>query len=156
MASDLLPADLVIRPATPDDAAALAALRWRWAVPDRPPREDELDEFTRELRRWMAERRDRSVCTVAVLGGELVGMAWLAVFERAPNPGDIVRRSGDVQSVFVLPEHQGRGIGRRLMDAVCATADELGVRKLTLDARDQAVPFYERLGFAARSSLMQR
>ncbi|MFD2023989.1 GNAT family N-acetyltransferase [Promicromonospora aerolata] len=151
-----MPTDLVIRTATPDDARALSALRWRWAVPDRPPSAAEAQEFAGALRQWMEERGDRSVCTIAVLDAELVGMAWLAVFERAPNPGDLVRRSGDVQSVFVLPEHQGRGIGRRLMEAVCATADALGVRKLTLDARETAVPFYERLGFSARNTLMQR
>ncbi|MEU4361210.1 GNAT family N-acetyltransferase [Promicromonospora sp. NPDC023987] len=148
--------DLVVRSATPDDAPALAALRWRWAVPDRTPRDDEALEFARALRRWMEERGERSVCQIAVLEGELVGMAWLAVFERAPNPGDLVRRSGDVQSVFVLPEHQGSGIGRLLMEAICAAADSLGVRKLTLDARDAAVPFYERLGFSLRNGLMQR
>ncbi|GAA4690332.1 L-amino acid N-acyltransferase YncA [Promicromonospora umidemergens] len=149
-------ADLLVRAATPDDAPALAALRWRWAVPDRTPSDDEAREFAGALRRWMEERGERSVCQIAVLDGDLVGMAWLAVFERAPNPGDLVRRSGDVQSVFVLPEHQGSGIGRRLMEAICAAADGLGVRKLTLDARDSAVPFYERLGFSARNGLMQR
>jgi GNAT superfamily N-acetyltransferase len=148
--------DLVVRSATPEDAPALAALRWRWAVPDRAPDEGEAREFAGALRRWMVERGERSVCQVAVLDGELVGMVWLAVFDRAPNPGDLVRRSGDVQSVFVLPEHQGSGIGRRLMEAICTAADSLGVRKLTLDARDAAVPFYERLGFSARNGLMQR
>lgn len=148
--------DLVVRSATPDDAPALAALRWRWAVPDRTPRDAEALEFAEALRRWMEEHGERSVCQIAVLEGEPVGMAWLAVFERAPNPGDLVRRSGDVQSVFVLPEHQGSGIGRRLMEAICAAADSLGVRKLTLDARDAAVPFYERLGFSLRNGLMQR
>ncbi|MFD2791994.1 GNAT family N-acetyltransferase [Promicromonospora vindobonensis] len=149
-------ADLFVRTATPDDAPALAALRWRWAVPDRTPSDDEAREFAGALRRWMDERGERSVCQIAVLDGDLVGMAWLAVFERAPNPGDLVRRSGDVQSVFVLPEHQGGGIGRLLMEAICATADSLGVRKLTLDARDAAVPFYERLGFSVHNGLMQR
>jgi GNAT superfamily N-acetyltransferase len=149
-------ADLLVRTATPDDAPALAALRWRWAAPDRTPSHDEARAFAGALRRWMEERGERSVCQIAVLDGELVGMAWLAVFERAPNPGDLVRRSGDVQSVFVLPEHQGCGIGRRLMEGVCATADSLGIRKLTLDARDAAVPFYERLGFSTHHGLMQR
>lgn len=151
-----MPSEPVIRVATPDDAPALAMLRWRWAVPDRSPSEDEAREFAGALRRWMEQRGEQSVCQVAVLEGELVGMAWLAVFERAPNPGDVVRRSGDVQSVFVLPEHQGTGIGRRLMVAVCAAADRLGVRKVTLDAREAAVPFYERLGFSTRNHLMQR
>ena len=46
-------ADLLVRPATPDDAPALAALRWLWAVPDRTPSDDEALEFAGALRRWM-------------------------------------------------------------------------------------------------------
>ncbi|MFI2364991.1 GNAT family N-acetyltransferase [Promicromonospora sp. NPDC019610] len=151
-----MPPDLVIRQATLADAPALAALRWRWAQPGRTPGPDEAREFAAALAGWMAAQRERSVCQVAELDGGLVGMAWLAVFERVPNPGDLVRRSGDVQSVFVVPEQQGRGIGRRLVESLCAVADDLGVRKLTLDSRDSVMPFYERLGFSARTTLMQR
>lgn len=151
-----MPPDLVIRAATPADAPALSALRWRWAQPGRTPGEGEAQEFAAALSRWMAEQGERSVCQVAELDGDLVGMAWLAVFDRVPNPGDLARRSGDVQSVFVLPEHQGRGIGRRLMEQLCATADRLGIRRLTLDSRESVTPFYERLGFSNQDTLMVR
>lgn len=146
----------MIRTATLADAPALSALRWRWAQPGRTPGEGEAREFAAALGRWMVAQGERSVCQVADLDGDLVGMAWLAVFERVPNPGDTVRRSGDVQSVFVVPEHQGRGVGRRLVESLCAAADDLGVRKLTVDSRDSVMPFYERLGFSARNTLMQR
>ena len=148
--------DLVIRPATLADAPALSALRWRWAQPGRTPGPDEAQDFAAALSGWMAAQGERSVCHVATLDGELVGMAWLALFDRVPNPGDAVRRSGDVQSVFVVPEHQGRGIGRRLMESLCGAADDLGVRKLTLDSRVSVMPFYERLGFSAQGGLMTR
>lgn len=151
-----MPADLVVRTATLADAPALSALRWRWAQPGRAPGEGEAREFAAALEGWMRAQGERSVCKVADLDGDLVGMAWLAVFERVPNPGDTVRRNGDVQSVFVVPEHQGRGIGRRLVESLCAAADDLGVRKLTLDSRDSVMPFYERLGFSTRTTLMQR
>ncbi|MEV0889798.1 GNAT family N-acetyltransferase [Promicromonospora sp. NPDC050262] len=151
-----MPSHLVIRTATLADAPALSALRWRWAQPSRTPGEGEAREFAAALEGWMRAQGDRSVCQVADLDGDLVGMAWLAVFERVPNPGDTVRRNGDVQSVFVVPEHQGRGIGRRLVEALCAAADDLGVRKLTLDSREAVMPFYERLGFSTRTTLMQR
>jgi GNAT superfamily N-acetyltransferase len=148
--------DLVIRPATLADAPALAALRWRWAQPGRTPGPDEAREFAAALSGWMRAQGERSVCHVATVDGALVGMAWLALFDRVPNPGDAVRRSGDVQSVFVVPEHQGRGIGRRLMESLCGAADDLGVRKLTLDSRVSVMPFYERLGFSAQGGLMTR
>ncbi|MFC5264736.1 GNAT family N-acetyltransferase [Kribbella qitaiheensis] len=146
----------VIRTATPGDLPALTALRWRWARSERVARPDELREFGSALGQWMEERGDTSVCKLADLEGELVGMAWLAVFDRVPNPGDLHRLSGDVQSVFVVPEHRGRGLGRRLMEAICQTADDLGIRKLTVDANDAALPFYDRLGFTRSRVLLQR
>ncbi|MFD6445887.1 GNAT family N-acetyltransferase [Promicromonospora sp. NPDC060204] len=151
-----MPSDLVIRQATLADAPALSALRWRWAQPGRTPGAGEAQEFAATLAGWMDAQGDRSVCQVADLDGDLVGMAWLALFDRVPNPGDAVRRSGDVQSVFVVPEHQGRGIGQRLVESLCAAADDLGVRKLTLDSRDSVMPFYERLGFTAQGTMMTR
>lgn len=140
-------ADLVVRPATLTDVPALAALRWRWARPDTPPQPGALREFTTALGDWMAQQGDSSVCQLAVLDGDLVGMATLAVYERVPNPDDLHRRSGDVQSVFVVPEHRNLGIGRKLMEAICATAAERGVRKITVDSHDGAVPFYQQFGF---------
>lgn len=149
-------AEAVIRTATPADLPALTALRWRWAHSEKVARPDELREFGSALGQWMEEQENASVCKLAVLEGRLVGMAWLAVFERVPNPGDLHRLSGDVQSVFVVPEHRGRGLGRRLMEAICETADDLGIRKLTVDANDAALPFYNRLGFIHSHLLLQR
>ncbi|TWD82650.1 ribosomal protein S18 acetylase RimI-like enzyme [Kribbella amoyensis] len=148
--------NLVVRTAQAADLPALTALRWRWARADEVASPEVLREFGADLERWMTAQGDASVCQLAVLDGALVGMAWLAVFDRVPNPGDLTRRSGDVQSVFVLPGHRGLGIGRRLMEAICATADARGVRKLTVDSREETVRFYEALGFTSTGTLLQR
>jgi GNAT superfamily N-acetyltransferase len=78
------------------------------------------------------------------------------VFDRVPNPDDLHRRSGDVQSVFVVPEHRGLGLGRRLMEAICNAADNVGIKKLTVDSSGEAVPFYEHIGFTRSHLLLQR
>jgi GNAT superfamily N-acetyltransferase len=149
-------ADIVVRTATPADISALAALRWRWALPEKTAQPDALRDFSSALEQWMTLQRELSVCKIALLDGGLVGMAWLAVFDRVPNPDDLRRRSGDVQSVFVVPEHRGLGIGRRLIKAICDAADNLGIRKLTVDSNDQAVTFYEHIGFTRSDVLLQR
>lgn len=138
---------LVVRTATMMDVSALAVLRWRWALPDAAPQPDALREFAAALEEWMVRQGDASVCKIAVLDGEFVGMATLAIFERVPNPDDLRRLSGDVQSVFVVPERRGLGIGRKLMEAICETAAERGLRKVTVDSHDGAVPFYQQFGF---------
>jgi GNAT superfamily N-acetyltransferase len=147
---------VVVRTAAAADLPALAVLRWRWARPGEPVQPDVLRDFRALLGDWMARQGEASVCKIAVLGEELVGMAWLAVFDRVPNPGDEHRLSGDVQSVFVIPEHRGLGIGRQLVEAVCRAADDLGIRKLTVDSGDEAVPFYQHLGFSRSDRLLVR
>ena len=48
----------------------------------------------------------------------------------------------------VSPAHQGRGLGRRLLDEVESDLRARGFRRLQLSARSTAVGFYEKLGYA--------
>jgi ribosomal protein S18 acetylase RimI-like enzyme len=55
-----------------------------------------------------------------------------------------------VGELAVDPHHEGRGVGRALIDAVAAHANELGLHSITLDtgaANTNARSFYQRLGF---------
>jgi len=49
--------------------------------------------------------------------------------------------------VFVLPAHRGRGVSRRLMDAVLTHPELAGLRNFLLATRD-AHGLYEKFGFA--------
>jgi GNAT superfamily N-acetyltransferase len=52
-----------------------------------------------------------------------------------------------VRTMFVAPDVQRRGIGRRLMAEVERTARDAGVTTLVVQSSVTAVPFYARLGF---------
>ncbi len=54
-----------------------------------------------------------------------------------------------IQTVFVSPDAQGRGVGRLLMQAVEATARERQVAVLHLSSSITAETFYAGLGFRA-------
>lgn len=60
------------------------------------------------------------------------------------------RDDGDVQmrQVAVAAELQGQGIGTALVRHAEALARRLGYRRMVLHARQSAVAFYERLGYA--------
>ena len=146
--------NLVIRTAEERDIDDVAALRRVWAPPADP--DQPAAEFAAFLSDWMTAHRDDILCKIAVLDGRLIGMAWLALYERVPNPDDRNRRTGDLQSVFVLPEHRGRGIGTQLVSAVCRAADELGIRSVTVWSSAAASALYSRLGFARRDLLLER
>lgn len=55
---------------------------------------------------------------------------------------------GRLLQMAVARAHQGRGQGRRLVRALEAILAADGVHAITLHARDHAVGFYERLGYA--------
>ena len=54
-----------------------------------------------------------------------------------------------VNEIYVLPEHQGQGVGRKCMLMVMERGSSLGlpVRLQVMKVNPRAVAFYERLGF---------
>jgi GNAT superfamily N-acetyltransferase len=81
----------------------------------------------------LCELAKERVIFVAVGGNAIVGTASLG--------------RGQVHAVFVHPARQGRGIGRRLMEAAESEARARGERGLILYASVSAVSFYEAGGW---------
>lgn len=71
------------------------------------------------------------------------GPCGFACLKTAPDGN-----AGEVASLFVHPERQGRGIGRRLWAAMEQAAREKGLASLHLDADPAAEPFYRGLGLS--------
>jgi predicted GNAT family N-acyltransferase len=76
-------------------------------------------------------------------GGRLVGCLVLQ-----PIDADRIR----MRQVAVEPAARGAGIGRRMVRHAERLAHELGFREMVLHARENVVPFYERLGYAGRGA----
>jgi GNAT superfamily N-acetyltransferase len=144
----------IVRRAGADDSAALARLRWLWRTTERGEHGLSQPDFEAAFARWWAERRSRHVGFIAKRGDDAVGMAWLAVFERVPQPRHLERLAGNMQSVFVLEEFRNHGIGRRLVEAVIAEARSRGLGYLIVHPSQRAYPLYERLGFAPTNQLL--
>lgn len=142
--------------ATQDDLPDLARLLWLHATPAEQA-EQAAEAFADDLRGWWSTHRTSHLTFIARLpSGHMVGMAWLALVPRVPRPGTTSRTSGDVQSVFVLPEQRGRGIGSALVEAASARALAVGASSVTVQSSRRAAPLYERLGFASSPLLLQR
>ena len=138
---------ITIRPAKPEDAAALVALGdavgreeggwllnsngWRTVAEER--------RYLRALKRYA----DAAVYVVED-GGAIVGRLSLA---RDPNPAS--RHVADL-GLMVAATHRRRGIGRALLDQAVAWARAADVRKLELHVfpwNEPAIVLYERFGF---------
>lgn len=67
-------------------------------------------------------------------------MAWVALVPRVPRPGATSRLSADIQTVFVMPERRGQGIGSALVEAASEHAMHLGSLRVTVHSGRKAVP----------------
>ena len=86
------------------------------------------------------------------------GRLLLAMIDGAPvgcvalRPHDA--HTGEMKRLFVRPGHQGRGIGRSLVEAVIAEARAIGYTSLLLDtlpSMQSAIRLYEAMGFVRRA-----
>lgn len=135
----------LVRPATPEDAPALAALQRRSVRFSFAGfySDDVKDRFCRgitEDRFQVGSGRPERV--VAMGGGVPVGFGSL-------------REDGQVAGIYVDPEAQGSGAGRVLLEAVEQLARSRGMKALELNATLNAVGFYERMGFAPSARVDQ-
>lgn len=74
------------------------------------------------------------------------GKVWGFV---AYEPGYQGQPSTRIHKLYVLPDTQGRGIGRLLLDAVCPIAQAHADHQLELNVNrnNRAIGFYEKYGF---------
>jgi putative acetyltransferase len=89
---------------------------------------DDAAEFGRRLA--------GSLTLVATIGGEPVGFAALKGTE-------------EIEMLYVHPEAAGQGVASALYDALEKLARARGAKRLTTEASDTALPFFERRGFRA-------
>jgi len=87
--------------------------------------------------RWFERFVGRFV-PIAEEEGRVVGFA-----ELEPN--------GHMDRVYVSADHQRRGIGRQLLDAIVAEAWRMGLDRLFTEASITARPFFESQGFVMLS-----
>lgn len=144
---------ITIRQATAADLPGLARLRWIWSKEGQPPLECSFDEYARDFADWYDKHEDFIAC-VAADGSELTAMGFLALASRVPDPRTFHRQTGDIQSMFVLPEHRNRGIGARVVEHLVHHGRTSGCTRITVHSGGRAIPLYTRAGFTAQPNLL--
>lgn len=113
--------DVSVRPATEADAGAIVAV-YAEGIAGRGATFRTVAPTAEDVAAWL---RLRGPWLVAELDGEVV--AWAAVHEYSDVPA--YRGVGEF-AIYVAGAAQRRGIGRRLLSALCDTAERAGRHKL--------------------------
>lgn len=141
---------MIVRRATPSDAAALAELGARtfidaFAAQNRP---EDIEAYVAETYGVAQQTREIDDTLVVEDDGALIAFAQLY---RSDSPyGDV-----ELGRFYVDRNLHGRGVARMLMDAVLTAARTLGGRKLWLgvwEHNPRAIRFYEKCGFVDEGS----
>ena len=149
----------MVRPATPNDAAALAEVAAATFALACPPHvtQESIDTFIREvlsLERFESYLADESRdVLLAEDDGDPVGYAMLVAGEPADADVSAVlahRPTVELSKIYVLPQAHGAGIAAKLMQAALGAARSrraggvwLGVNQLN----ERAQKFYRKNGF---------
>jgi GNAT superfamily N-acetyltransferase len=103
-----------------------------------------------EYARWLADGRSFVLVARDDDDGRAAGYAMCRVFDYASPTWDFERTLVDVETLSVLPDARGAGLGARLIAAVRAEAGRHGYDQVELTAvaaNADALRFYEREGF---------
>lgn len=140
-----------IRPARPEDADAIAAVHdaaWRGAYQGIIPGRD-LDRIInrRGPGWWEAALKRGSAVLLLVVAGKIAGYGS---FGR--NRASAIGVGGEIYELYIKPEYQGLGFGKRLFGAcrkALADRDMTGIAVWALSDNDTACDFYRALGGVA-------
>lgn len=153
---------VTIRSARPDDLEALRAgydefqsfhvrgLPRYLRVPD--PGEAGPTEFDQAVERLIAG--EEATLLVAESDGRLVGLAEVYLNDPVESPFVVSRRTATLQSLLVIEDFRGTGLGRALVEAVEQWALQRGAKEMkakTWEFPEGPLAFYEALGYATLS-----
>ena len=151
---------MTLRRASAEDAATLAALNTHvqsWHAARYP------DVFFARpdpagLAQWFADRLADPTCTAFLVGDPPAGYAMCSLQSREASVFSPAIRRLMIDHIGVAPEARRQGHGRRLLEAACGLARDLGVDEILLDtweANTEAHAFFRAAGFSPRRMLFR-
>ena len=82
---------------------------------------------------------DQAIHAIAVENGEVLGVARMH---------ESAEKQGQVRCVATATKAQGKGIGKAIMAYLEEKAKQKGWGEIVLEARENAVPFYQAIGYS--------
>lgn len=120
-----MPKDLVVRPATRDDIAAITRIYADAVLFGTASFEIEAPDESEMLARFEKLTSAGFPYLVAVLQGGIAGYCYAGAYR--PRPA---YRWSVENSVYIAPDMQGKGVGGKLLDQLIEACESLGFRQM--------------------------
>jgi GNAT superfamily N-acetyltransferase len=151
--------DAKIRRAVPDDASALAELRFAFKQEDNEstPPPMPTATFTDVAEPWLRERLENGtwLAWLAEVDTQICGHVFLHLIEKLPDPYPGPALLGYVTNFYVTPPHRAQGLGRQLLDALHTYASANQLDTLIVWPSERSAPLYNRAGFTQPHELLE-
>lgn len=148
-------APYLIRDAIREDVPAILGLVRELAEYEREPQAVVATEADFQAALFPQCGESRVYAHVAERAGTVVGMAlWFVTFSTWTG-----RHGIWLEDLYVVPQHRGAGLGRRLVATLAAICDERGYARLdwsVLDWNEPSLAFYRALGASALDEWTQQ
>ena len=136
--------ELSTRLATPEDAAAIAAI-YNEGIADRIATFETEPRSARQIAMQLAEKGDRFPTIVAEHDGRVIAWAGAGPYRARPAYAGVAEHS-----VYVARSARGNGAGRVVLDALCRAYAERGFWKIVsriFPENTASLALHERCGF---------
>ena len=145
---------MIIREATIEDVPGLLEVH-NYAVRELDAIWTEQEETLEQRTRWFTERTGAGFPVLAALddGGKIVGYGTFGQY----RPKDGYRLTVE-HSLYLLPEGQGKGIGKALLERLIEIAREQGRHVMVAvidDKNEGSIRLHEKFGFTEAGRLPQ-
>lgn len=136
--------EVTIRPARDEDVPAITEI-YNEAIRNSTATFDIIEKTIEDRHKWLAEHGENYPVIVAVVNGKVAG--WGSLSPYAERPG---WRFTVENAVYVSPEYQGRGIGRKILEELSHLAETLGYHAIIaqiVEGNEGSLRLHEKCGF---------
>ncbi|MEJ7784122.1 MAG: GNAT family N-acetyltransferase [Solirubrobacteraceae bacterium] len=125
-------------------------------APEMGPVRDDEDTWSRRREHYERQlARPHAFVLLARVGGRAVGYALVTIEEASPTWSD-PDGWAEIDSLALLPEARGQGIGEQMIERVQTEVGDRELRLFAMAGNADALRFYERQGFRTAIVVMRR
>jgi len=143
---------LQIRPAREDDVSAITEI-YNHAIRNTTATFDTVEKSVDDRRQWLAEHDECYPVVVALASRKVVGWGSLSRYGERPAWRFTVENA-----VYVSPDFQGHGVGKRILEHLVCAAESLGYRAIiaqVVAGNEASYRVHESCGFETVGVLKQ-